>query len=394
MNAEMSVLGCILLGDNQPEIFAEMTVDDFISIETKDLFIALRDAWKKYGRVDAGNVPSDMRTLAAQCSDFVKSLSGWQSYIETARRDAAIMRVKELAYGLTLSSDYEDVMTAVKRMGALSVCADKMRTYTMQEALNEFRKEQIRKPDYLKTGIAKLDRAAQIEAGDYVVIGARPSQGKTALALKIGRALAQSGKHVGFYSFETSLNKVAGRIVASYCRVGLYDIKMHNVMEREELLGLSDDLGDIPFSITPCSSENVSKIQANILQHGIEVAIIDYIGLLAKNEPGSSRFEQVTNASLAIRAMCQSTGVAAIVLAQVNRAGRDAPTMEDLKESGQIEQDADVILLLHSETDMKKTEPNKPTNLIIAKNKEGERGLIEMTFDGAHQDFFEVDERR
>lgn len=391
MTAEHAVIGCILMDANAGEIFAEMSEKDFTDPDCRKLYAILHGRWREFGQVDIACVPQEFRNLAVECVDFLPSVSGWKSYVATAKDDAMRNRVQTL--GLTLATnglEREEIQEAANSIMLAIQGNEPVRRMNMAQALEAFWAGQQKAPNYLKTGIEKLDKTAFIESGDYVVIGARPSAGKTAMALKLARHLARQDIKTAFYSYETTIEKMMGRTISAHCGVEMTSIKNHTIGNREELEHLSEDLTGLPFEFVQSAGKGIGWIKADVMRTGAKAIFIDYIGIVAKTESGSSRFEQVTNASLAIRDLCQSTGVTAFVLCQINRQGKAAPTMEDLKESGQIEQDADVVLILHNEHDIQERQRISPVKLIVAKNKEGEVGAINMLFDGQLQEFWEI----
>jgi replicative DNA helicase len=140
----------------------------------------------------------------------------------------------------------------------------------------------------------------------------------------------------------------------------------------------------LPLSIVKASGKSVSWIRGEALRLKADVVFIDYLGLI--NGTGKSRYEIITNVSMELHNMAQQTGITVFALSQLNRnaTGR-RPTMADLRESGQVEQDADVIVLLH-----RVNEDLNDMDVIIEKNKEGEVGTVKMKFWGGSQSFSEV----
>lgn len=390
MSAERAVLGCILLGDHQAEIFTGISADDFVSHDCKALFEEMHGFWRQHGRVDAGCISSGNRQLAVDCADFVPSLSGWATYLAAAKDEAVKVRAQELAYAIASGNlAVEDIREVANQLLQATQGREPVRRMGMKQAIAAFWEGQKRKPDYFKTGLSKLDHALQVERGDYLVLGARPSTGKTAFALKLARHIASQGVKTVFYSYETKIEKLMGRTVSAHCSVDMAYIKAHNIPKDATVEHLSEDLGDYPLEMVEAAGKGVGWLKADVLRTGAQVIFIDYIGLLPTQ--GDSRFEKVTNASLAIRDLCQTTGAVAFVLCQINRAGKGGPAMEDLKESGQIEQDADAVLLLHNPLEVRERNTVSNIELLIAKNKEGIVGKIDLYFDGSKQDFYEME---
>ena len=392
MSAEKSLLGCLILGSNDTEICTSVSAKDFTDSACRDLFCVLHEYWQRFGAVDAGCVPAQHRALATECADFLPTLSNWRAYIAATKDDAAKYRAKNLALSIAMGGmDLPEIRQAAGELVSATQGNDRVRRMGMRDALKVFRDEQESKPEYLKTGIARLDEKAYIEKGDFVVIGARPSTGKTAFALQLALNFAKQGMKTVFYSYETTIEKLIGRTAASQGRVPLSRIKRRDMAWHEGFAGLDEGLGDLPLEFVESAGKDVGWIKADVIRGKTQVVVIDYIGQIPAK--GSSRYEQVTNTSLAIRELCQTTGVIAFVLCQINRQGHSAPTMEDLKESGQIEQDADAVILLHNKLDVRERDGDSPVDLIIAKNKEGVVGKILTTFVGEFQEFREVETR-
>ena len=139
----------------------------------------------------------------------------------------------------------------------------------------------------------------------------------------------------------------------------------------------------LDLHVVEASGWTVEQIKSKALQLKATVIMIDYLSLIQGN--GNSTYEKVSNISIALHTMAQRTKIAVIALSQLSREGKNAPDMTSLRESGQIEQDADCILLLHT---VEPDNPHSDRELIIAKNKEGQTGKIPLTFKGEYQKFY------
>ena len=224
-----------------------------------------------------------------------------------------------------------------------------------------------------------------IDKGDYIVIGARPSEGKTAIALNMATRMAKSGVKVGFFSLETSELKLMDRIIAEMCSVNFGRIKRGQLTEDEwrAVAETSARIQSLPLWLIPASGKTVAWIAAETLRLGLDVIFIDYLGLITG--PGKSIYEQVTNISKDLHNFAQQHKVMVVALSQLNRGDpAQLPTLERLRESGQIEQDVDAAVLLHNPPS---GDDFRECQLIIAKNKEGICGSIDMIFNGSNQRF-------
>lgn len=286
-----------------------------------------------------------------------------------------------------------------KIIGAMAdVIAGKCETVTVsaESAAHEFfdRIGRTEKPDYLRWGFEALDKVSYTEPGDFVAIGGYPSSGKTMFALQVAAALAKK-KRVGFFSLETSPQKVADRLMCHLSRVPMQKIKRRD-LDAADLAALTtagEKMAALALDIIPASGMSVADIQAISINKRYDVVFVDYLQIV--DSGAKDRYENVTQTSLQLHRMAQSHRITVIALAQFKRPDKTAgkkpvpPSMADFRESGQIEQDIDLALLLYPSDH----NDNRSSRICkVAKNKEGERVQIELEFDGAAQTFREKKE--
>jgi replicative DNA helicase len=223
-----------------------------------------------------------------------------------------------------------------------------------------------------------------IGPGKFIVLGAEPSVGKTAFALQCAWLWAASQK-VGFFSFETDPETLFDRLVSSFVGIHMQDIKTNRISRKEWdlICQASEAIIKRKLDLISAAGMTPSDIRAKIMEAGYKVIIVDYLQIVRAK--GGSRYEQVTNISIDLHTIAQSMGVTVLALAQLSRTEEErAPRNSDLRESGQIEQDADVIMMLQLE---KRSRPTGPRKLYVTKNKEGELFQTILTFDGRYQRF-------
>lgn len=288
----------------------------------------------------------------------------------------------------------EDARALMDQANALTVRREKVRVLSMRDALSDFfERQQKQGKEYLSWGVAALNERLYVESGDFVVLGGYPSDGKTALALNM--AFHQgSKKRVGFFSFETNDRKLFDRLIPSITRVDFGKVKKHALEEDDwEVLAMkSGGITSNQLELVPASGMTVSDIKALSQSRRFEIIYIDYLQLIRPSDPRRSSFDQVTQISMDLHNLAQNTGITVVALSQLSRpekqgpkATAKAPGMHSLRQSGQIEQDADVIMFIYREDP---AAPKSRRVLKVAKNKEGESGgLILMNFDGATQTF-------
>jgi replicative DNA helicase len=248
----------------------------------------------------------------------------------------------------------------------------------------------------VETGFFELDEMLNgLQAGEMIIVAARPSMGKTALAMNIIEAIAADSRlPCAVFSLEMSKQQLAQRMLCSRGEIDAHKLRKGMLQSHEysKLASVVGELAKAPIWVDDSAGLTMLELRAKArrlkLQHDIKCIMIDYMQLM--DQPGvDSRQEQVSMISRGIKAVARELRIPVICLSQLNRAteGRDGhrPRMSDLRESGSIEQDADVIMLLHREDYYKMSDPDfVPDNiaeLIIAKQRNGPTGTVKLTFD-------------
>lgn len=389
-SAELAVLGCFIQNQKaQPAILDKLSPDDFTDPELAELFERLQALWSKAGRLDAvlaSRLPQ--KELVARCCEAPASYGAYESYIKAVRDGSLVARAQAIGLELAMQDvTAEDVEQAVQRLAALLGGKQEARSFTATEGMVWFIAAMTKgKPDYISTGFSRLDRYTAWSPGDFVVIGGRPSAGKTAFSLQLALQMAGAGKRVVYYSLETSREKLTMRAATcdmclDYDQVRRYEVAMQD-LDPEDF----DRYSHRSFEVVEAGGRTAQWIKMDALRRKADVVIIDYLGLIPGQ--GVSRYEKITNVSQSLHEMAQGQKLLVIALSQLSRAGAGKlPTMEDLRESGQIEQDADCILLLHNDKE------NDKYTVRIGKNKEGITGDLPFQFLGKRQHFSEIETR-
>lgn len=239
----------------------------------------------------------------------------------------------------------------------------------------------------INSGFSELNNFSNgLQPADYIIIGARPSMGKTIIAINIARAAVfQSKKKVLFFSLEMDKKRIADRILSIESVIDSKRISSNRLSEYERK-SLDDSMNlykHKDFFIIDNSGLTIEDIKARSItlhrKFGIDEIIIDYIGLIKHSFPKKNTVDNVTHISKNIKALAKEIGCPIVALSQLNRAGNDMPVMKDLRDSGSLEQDADIIWLLHREDYEGKecdiSANNRILN-IISKNRNGEIGTF------------------
>ncbi len=249
----------------------------------------------------------------------------------------------------------------------------------------------------LSTGFEDLDRIITgLKPGEMFVLAARPSVGKTALALNMAANIAvrREGVPVGFFSLEMPAEQLVLRLLSSDARIGLREIRDGALSgpRWQEIMNASQRLREAAFVIDDTGGIDVLELRGRARRmkrdHDIGVLFVDYLQLLRVDAGrNASRENEVAKMSGAIKSLAKELRIPVVVLAQLNRQAEQTgqrPRLSHLRESGAIEQDADVVALLHRDRDKQfdaqAIRRGVESELIIAKNRNGETGVVPLTF--------------
>ena len=253
------------------------------------------------------------------------------------------------------------------------------------------------------TGLCDLDRMLNggFNAGDFVVVGARPSHGKTAFAMSVGLHMART-RHVAMLSMEMSHAQLNDRNLAILGRVALDKLARPDPNDSDfwqRVLDATEQGKHLQWSACDSGSLNINQVRARARalhrKHGMEVLIVDYIGLMDGVDKKASRVQQLEEVSRGLKSLAKELGIVVICLAQLNRQADDlaydaVPTSNHLRDCGAIEQDADVVLLLKrpivSKQDLGE-EWKQYAKLSVAKARQGATGLVHLHYHGEQTRF-------
>lgn len=260
--------------------------------------------------------------------------------------------------------------------------------------------------DLFKTGFRELDRLIKgLRPGQLVVIGARPGMGKTAFGLELARRVAQSEhRRVLFFSLEMSIEELSERVVASLSEINLSQLQVGDLSE-EELSRVADavrELASVDIVWNSDPTIRVADIKAAALRSRVQgnlgMIVVDYLQLMSsgKIRSADNRQAEVAEISRSLKILAREIEVPVIALSQLSRnlEGRHdkRPQLSDLRDSGQIEQDSDLVLLLHREEMYNENTPDKGfIEVIVAKHRNGPVGKMSLWFDPALMRFGDLD---
>lgn len=391
MNTQKVLLGALLAQpDLAPYSLPDLDVEHFAP-DVQPVFAAVSGFWNSTGTLDAVQICArypDRKAAIMSCFDewtaecVRATRSNVEKWTQIILEEAALTKFQSLALQVGSSlTTFADLPDLYSKMGeALTLDREEQDFKPIGELVDTYIRKLDEKPRYLPSGISVLDKNLHLSPGNLFIIGGRPSAGKTALSLQIACEQARRGLRVCYFSLETDPDTLTARIIANRLAVPLADVKAKTVPQSD--LDSLADLHKLPLFIRSASGKGVGWIKAQAQRMKAQVIFIDYLQLLTTSK-AKDRYQQITSISIALHELAQTTGILVIALAQLNRnAAHTSPSTADLKESGQLEQDADAILLLSGN--------EAKYQAILAKNKEGRVGEIPLTFDKPRQRFLAV----
>lgn len=391
MELEFALLGgLIAAGGRAGEHIAALKAEDFAEPVCRSVYGAIRALFNRRAPIDRVTLLQELGEDYAPVLDEAarRATSELAHYAEMLRRERRLRQAQQRGFEIANAAKLEDIAPALDKLNALMVQRRDREPVPMSEALQRFMdRHSGEPPKYLKWGLPELDAMLFCEPGDFVVIGGYPSAGKTLLASQFALELAKSYR-VGFFSLETSADKLTDRMMAYKTQIPMQRIKLNKLSTEDwkACVRVAEELNSLQLEEIPASGMSAADIQAYALSRRYEVIFVDYLQLVQDASKGG-RYEQVTNISLALHTLAQSCGITVIALAQLSRPDKTVkkpqpPNMSSFRESGQIEQDADVALLLYQE-DLNNNAGRRV--LKIGKNKEGARSAIMLDFNGETQ---------
>ena len=402
LDAERGVIGSLLIDESLVrEMVSVVDTQDFLNPANRLIFQAARQLFRDGKPVDAltirDRVGSQYSDYMTQLIEITPTSANWREYAALMHSQATTQRIKNLAQSILENAvTLDDCRQPCADMAQLLADGRRIDGWTMREMMEDFFRAQdpdAPAPEYVTYGLDVLDQRNYTELGDVVMIGGYPSDGKTALALMMAYHMAARYK-VGFFSLETDKRKVRDRMVASVAQIDFDAIKRRTLTESDwaGLAAKSTDMSKRDLTVLRAAGMTVADIQSASQAYGFQVVVIDYVQLITPEvSRRAPRSEQMADVSRALHTFAQSSGTLVIELAQLTRQERGSwrePDMHDLKESGQFEQDADIIFLLYRPSPSDDTLDQEKNRIPkIAKYKEGPRGRWPLYFDGPKQTF-------
>lgn len=429
---EEALLGAILIdGEQILKVVDILKVDDFLDPTHQRIYQAMFDLFEKRIAIDIITLANKLREMCVlegiggrvyllRLIQNVPSVTNITSYAKLIKSQKAKEELLKLAKRIQdlIQEENKEAETLMDEVEAqVFKIAHRVYPYDFQALSNMLTEAYERIQDLQKgviirgvpTGIPDLDQyLGGLQKSDLIVLASRPSQGKTAFALSIARYLAvNQGIPVGIFSLEMAREQIVDRLISMESGVSLWRIRTGKVISEGEVDELAliyeacERLKKAPIFIDDTPSLNNLQIRAMArkLKHEIGelgLLIVDYLQLVRGYRSFESRVQEVTEISKSLKELARELNIPVLAVSQLSRAPEQRisqiPRLADLRESGSIEQDSDIVLFLHRP---KEGDTNLPvTNqvgVIIAKNRNGPVGSIKVFFDSDSVSFYPLD---
>ncbi|KLU01556.1 Replicative DNA helicase [Rhodopirellula islandica] len=420
--AEMGVIGSVLLMPDICDEIASLKADDFYDEANQIIYRHLRDMFDSGEKIDITLLVSRMRTAGdfekvggaaylAQLGGSVANAAHAAFYGEIVREKAMFRRLIESGTEI-LRDAYEQTGTAKElcaqaeqKVFAIMEGRSGNSVWAISDVLHQAmdRMEARMRDDYVEggaeTGLTDFDQmTGGLHHGELIILAARPSMGKTALAMNIAEHVAIVQREpVLFVSLEMSAIELADRMLCSLSRVNGHRLRNGTISseDRDRLVSKANDISQAPLFVDDSPSRTVSEIAAAARrikrkEDGLGLVVIDYLQLIEPDNSRDPRQEQVAKIARRLKGMARELEVPLLCLSQLNRQAEDGkdhrPKLSHLRESGAIEQDADVVMFVHREEYYHRGEDKAQfagqAEIIIAKQRNGPVGDVELTWEG------------
>lgn len=395
MNYESALLGAALLTQGKAIEDLDIIGADFNNPK-------LGKAYDRMLEMLTAREPLDPITLSAKHSEYLTDVWNWQAecpnpsssdyYAKQVIEQSVQFGLRTVAHLLTQDLPIEHKIDEARSL--LTRLAEK-RTPSRVEFVADILDQHIasiQEPrTYLSTPWEKLDVAISgFRAGGFYVLGARPGVGKTVIGLQLAQHLAQSGV-VAYFSLEMGKGELMNRLLSATSDVYIGKIDRGELSQTDvsKLTAAKKKIENSKLAIIDSGSLNINEIKAHsrtLKKEGLSAIVIDYLGLIPDTQ-GRKRYEFITEISMSLKALARDLQIPVIALAQLNREiegrGNSKPLLSDLRDSGSIEQDADVVILLRRDKFPNDREWEKSLmTMDVAKNRHGMTGEIDLRFHG------------
>lgn len=408
--AEQGVLGCVLIDNSSlHDIYNKLKPEMFASEFCQDCYSEMLAMYDRNENINIISLqqtlenhkwdPNLIATELKDCAVAAPTSIMIKSYADSIIKEYRSRTAKELFQRVSfapkdIDSTISEILARFEELQENKEIRSKSLKQIVKENKENYFNEHVGE-GLVKTGFYKLDDClGGLEGGDITVIGARPSVGKSAIVTQMIGQMAKKGHRIGYFNLEMNESQVYERFVSRLAELSLTRVRRAKSFlggEQEAFERANKEMSDYDVIIST-GSKTVSEIRAESRHQRIDVIIIDYLQLIKADRRYANRASEVGDISKAIKALAMELHVPVILLSQLNRVSESKetkePTMAELRESGDIEQDASNILLMWNVSEKNRSYKG----LKVEKQRQGETMKEGLKFNGEHMEFVERQE--
>ena len=408
--AEQGVIGCVLIDNNSLyDVYNKLKPEMFASDFAQDCYaemIAMYDRGESVNILSLSQAlenrkldPDDIRACLKDCISSAPTSVMMKSYADSVIKMWRSRKAKELFYHISfapkdIDNTISEVLARLEELQGNKEVRSKSLKQIVKENKDNYFNENVGK-NLVKTGFYKLDDClGGLEGGDITIIGARPGVGKSAIVTQIIGQMAKKGYRVGYFNLEMNESQVYERFVSRLAELSLTRVRRAKSFlggEEEAFNKANEEMAGYDVIIST-GSKSVSEVKAESRHQRFDVIVIDYLQLIKADSRYANRASEVGDISKSIKGLASELHVPIILLSQLNRVSESKetkePTMAELRESGDIEQDASNIILIWNVSDKNRSFKG----LKVEKQRQGETMKEGLQFDGEHMSFRERQE--
>ena len=431
IEAEKSLLGSLMLDKNAiVKVVDFLQPRDFYRGIHHEIYSVMQNLFERSEPIDLLSVSAGLKekeklteiggsAYLTELINEVPTATHVLNYAKIVQKKRILRDMIEASYDIGLmgykeTEDIDELLDqAEKRIFGIAQKSLSQRFFPVKDALGEAFERIDRLSKYegvlrgLPTGFVDLDNMlAGLQKSDLIILAARPSLGKSALAVDIARNIASQQKTpVGIFSLEMSKDQIVDRLIAAQSGVDLWKIrtgKLSSTGDDNDFSKIQRAMGELseaPIYIDDAATSNIMQMRAMARRlqadKGLGLLIVDYLQLMEPRNSNIGEVQQVTEISRSLKGLARELEVPVLALSQLSRAVEaripPKPRLADLRQSGSLEQDADVVLLIYRERERGEVTPQNVSEILIAKHRNGPTGSVKLYFDQQKVTFRNLD---
>lgn len=433
IEAEQSLLGCLMLDKDAITKVADMIQPrDFYKDKHQQIYKATTHLFDKQEPIDVLSVANRLEEMnylervggnayLTKLVNKVPTAAHTSNYAKIVQRKRILRDLINVSHQISeLGHQEEDDIGTILDKAEEKIFGIAQKNLTQRfKSVSDSLEEAFERIDNLSesdettqgvpTGFSSLDnKLAGLQDSDLILLGARPSLGKSTLALDFARnAATENNVPVGIFSLEMSAEQIIDRFIAAEANVNLWKLRTGRLSQKNDdfqrIQHALGNLSDAPIYIDDAATSTILQMKAMArrmkARHGLGLLVIDYLQLVEPRNTSVSVVQQMTEISKSLKSLARELKVPVLALSQLSRAvekrNKQVPKLADLRESGSLEQDADVVLFIHREDKYNPdTARENIADIIIAKHRNGPVGRVELYFDAPRVTFRSIEKRR